>query len=413
MACNCNEQGNTYHISMGCVHPALANPNAYYTKSEIDEKLEDIIESGCCITPEEVDEKIDAAISGIDLSDYATQQWVEDKGYLTEHQHLKTINNESLVGDGNIVISGGTSITVDPSLDSGSTNPVANSAITIAINAKADKSEIPTSNSALTNDAGYITYLDIIGYINSLQSQINALNIALNECCGGSGDTGDTSDGKLFVRYQNNTSKTLECGIENNVDFEDYKPYYNLVEENVIEQGNIANITYAKVGDCVTVIRHSAFSGCTSLSKIDLPFDSLNNNTQYSGTSIDDAAFANTAIQTVGLQGDSTTSVQLPSAYTQVAGELFSGCTSLTTVELGDNITFIQPHAFKGCTNLQSITLHRTSAITGIYNRQLGTDSLSDVGNNTFAIYVPAELVNTYKAADGWNNYTSRIFPIT
>lgn len=173
----------------------IADAENYYTKVEIDTKLEDIVESGCCITPQEVDEKIDAAISGIDLSDYATQQWVEDKhyisgvdlsnyatkseiptvptkvsafendvpyltehqslsgyateqwvtnqGYLTEHQHLKTINNESLIGDGNIVISGGTSITVDPTLNSGSTNPVVNSAITIAINAKADKTEIP------------------------------------------------------------------------------------------------------------------------------------------------------------------------------------------------------------------------------------------------------------------------------
>ena len=54
----------------------------------------------------------------------------------------------------------GITITVDPTLDSGSTNPVENSAITVAINSKADKSEIPTvptSNSAFTNDMGYIT----------------------------------------------------------------------------------------------------------------------------------------------------------------------------------------------------------------------------------------------------------------
>lgn len=78
MACNCNENTNCYHISMGCVEPALANPNAYYTKSEVDEKLEEIISSGCCISPEEVDEKIDTSLEG-----YATEQWVEDKHYIT------------------------------------------------------------------------------------------------------------------------------------------------------------------------------------------------------------------------------------------------------------------------------------------------------------------------------------------
>jgi len=101
MACNCNDnKTNCYNISMGCVVPALANPNAYYTKSEIDEKLEDIVTSGCCITPEEVDEKIESAITDIDLSEYAKKSeiptvptnvsaFVNDVPYLTEHQSLE------------------------------------------------------------------------------------------------------------------------------------------------------------------------------------------------------------------------------------------------------------------------------------------------------------------------------------
>jgi len=38
------------------------------------------------------------------MSSYATQSWVSSQGYLTEHQPLKTINNQSLVGTGNITI---------------------------------------------------------------------------------------------------------------------------------------------------------------------------------------------------------------------------------------------------------------------------------------------------------------------
>lgn len=51
---------------------------------------------------------------------------------LVSGTNVKTINNESILGSGNIDIQGGGggSITIDPSLDSGSTNPVANSAIT-------------------------------------------------------------------------------------------------------------------------------------------------------------------------------------------------------------------------------------------------------------------------------------------
>ena len=40
------------------------------------------------------------------LEGYATESWVNDQGYLTEHQPLKTINDNSLVGEGNIEIGG-------------------------------------------------------------------------------------------------------------------------------------------------------------------------------------------------------------------------------------------------------------------------------------------------------------------
>lgn len=40
-------------------------------------------------------------------SEYITESELDSKGYLTEHQSLKTINGESLVGEGDITISGG------------------------------------------------------------------------------------------------------------------------------------------------------------------------------------------------------------------------------------------------------------------------------------------------------------------
>ena len=41
------------------------------------------------------------------LTGYATETWVQNQGYLTEHQTLKTINGQSIVGEGNIEIEGG------------------------------------------------------------------------------------------------------------------------------------------------------------------------------------------------------------------------------------------------------------------------------------------------------------------
>ena len=64
-----------------------------------------------------------------------TSELTNDSGFLTEHQPLKTINNESIVGTGNIEIEG----------FSGDYNDLTN------------KPAIPTKTSELTNDSGFLT----------------------------------------------------------------------------------------------------------------------------------------------------------------------------------------------------------------------------------------------------------------
>ena len=56
--CDCNE-GKIYQIGMGCCTPVLGPIENYYTKGQVDELIEGATSSGCCITPEEVDEKIE------------------------------------------------------------------------------------------------------------------------------------------------------------------------------------------------------------------------------------------------------------------------------------------------------------------------------------------------------------------
>lgn len=68
---------------------------------------------------------------------------------LVSGQNIKTINNQSILGEGNIDITGGGTITIDSELSTESENPVQNKVITNAINGKQDagdyalKSEIP------------------------------------------------------------------------------------------------------------------------------------------------------------------------------------------------------------------------------------------------------------------------------
>lgn len=43
MACNCNEEGKVINIGIGCCQPIVANADNYYTKSEVDEMISNLI----------------------------------------------------------------------------------------------------------------------------------------------------------------------------------------------------------------------------------------------------------------------------------------------------------------------------------------------------------------------------------
>ena len=148
MACNCNDNGKVYNISMGCCVPVVANADAYYTKSEIDEKLDDIIISGGGITSGEVQTMIDTSIADkADKSEIPTvptnvSAFENDVPYLTEHQDL---SNYALKSDLTPISSGLSAL--NDEVDDLST----------AMENKADKNEIPSL-------AGYATEAYVQGY---------------------------------------------------------------------------------------------------------------------------------------------------------------------------------------------------------------------------------------------------------
>lgn len=77
--------------------------------------------------------------------------------------------------------------------------------------------------------------------------------------------------------------------------------------------------------------------------------------------------------------------VELPSAM-QILAEAFSGCSALASITLSGRTvcSLANPNAF----------------------------SNSGITSTTGAIYVPADLVDTYKAATNWSVFADRIFPI-
>lgn len=192
MGCNCNDR--TYSISMGCCEPVLAPIENYYTKYQIDKMIESATTSGCCITPEEVDEKIASAKTEIEneipsLSGYATEQWVLDKHY----------------------ISG------------------------VDLSDYALKSEIPTvptSNTAFTNDAGYLTeHQSLSGYVTDVEMSAFTYDKATIDEKVAQGGTFDPT------QYYNKTA--TNALLDEKLDVTAYTPtdlsnYYNKQEVNNI-----------------------------------------------------------------------------------------------------------------------------------------------------------------------------------
>ena len=122
-----------------------------YTKQEVNS----------LVTAENVErEKQDSALGAMIAAETAArEQAVATKqDILVSGTNIKTINNQSLLGSGNIEIEGGGTITVDSELSTTSENPVQNKVITTAINNKQDagdyalKSELPDTAELATKE---------------------------------------------------------------------------------------------------------------------------------------------------------------------------------------------------------------------------------------------------------------------
>lgn len=470
---------------MGCCQPVLGPIENYYTKYAIDKMLEEIesgITSGCCITPEEVDEKIDEAISGIspDLSDYytkeevdalipevpslsgyATEQWVEDKhyisgvdlsdyalkseiptvptsntaftndaGYLTEHQSLSGYATEQWVEDKHYITGVDLSdyVTYEdlPSLENYAT-----------------KQWVINQNFALNSE--------LIQYITNLQNQIDSLKEQISGCCG---DTGETITRWITMTGANDytcsgttkyTKEKEQQSTDNGntwTDTGNYRSGSTVLEQNSVDCGYVAPLkfygklgsggeikvncnsssvlskdevytanyyTAITIGNCVSSIGEKAFLNSSKMV--------INLNIPNNVKTIGRMAFANSGISALTLNegivtlGDGAfkacsrlSAVTIPNSVTQLVGDTFY-TNNIKTLVIGSGVTSIGAMCFQ-----------RSSSVTGSTITILATTPPTIVNNsNIFSgwgnapIYVPSASVNAYKNSSGWSQYASRI----
>ena len=175
-----------------------------------------------------------------------------------------------------------------------------------------------------------------------------------------------------------------------------------------------------------TYIRYNAFGGCSSLTSVSFPnVTTVETSTfaycsrlttiympllQFTGSGMFQACstLANISLPSVSIINDQTFSacsmlsnVYLPMAET-IKTYAFTKCRDLVSVSF-PMVSYIAGYAFASCSNLTTFIIGNTSSIVSL------VQSTAFSGTNNAIIYVPDDLVNTYKAAANWSYYSSRI----
>ncbi len=104
---------------------------------------------------------------------------------------------------------------------------------------------------------------------------------------------------------------------------------------------------------------------------------------------------------------ESIKSAIIEDGVTSIGDYAFYNCVNLTSVTIPNNVTSIGNGAFDGCSNLNTITNHATIP------QPLDPDGISVFGGVplTCTLYVPAESIALYQAADVWKDFYN-ILPI-
>lgn len=165
---------------------------------------------------------------------------------------------------------------------------------------------------------------------------------------------------------------------------------YYLVDVKVPDSGEetaalLENTITELNNSIVTSLRTRACQGVTTLVTVNLP----------NVTTLGSYAFH----QCSGLE-----TVKLPN-LTSVSTQVFYRCTKLQHADCGE-LGNIPAQTFNACSALTELILRKTSSICTLSN--VNGINNTPIGKGTGYIYVPAALVDTYKAASNWSTFVDQ-----
>jgi hypothetical protein len=102
--------------------------------------------------------------------------------------------------------------------------------------------------------------------------------------------------------------------------------------------------------------------------------------------------------------------VDFPKLRNAISGSVFNACTSLIYANLG-NANALVTGCFSGCSKLETVILNKIDGIATLNN--VNVFNGTPIANGTGFVYVPDELVDSYKVATNWSTYAAQIKPLS
>lgn len=166
--------------------------------------------------------------------------------------------------------------------------------------------------------------------------------------------------------------------------------------------------TIAEIRSDVTAVGYYAFASCAALVSAHFPNAVTINGYGFQNcTALTDIYFPKvTGINGYGFYGcTALENVDFPSLRS-VGNYAFRKCSALKAIDLQQTYN-INVYAFYECTNLEAIVLRKTDEICTLSN--VNALQMTKIADGTGYIYIPAALVDSYKAGTGWATYAAQI----
>lgn len=244
--------------SINPVQNKIITQNINQINTEIEKKQSkgdyalktDIPDTSGFITETQVDTKLAGYAPKTDIPDVSGLASKEEVSTAISNQQFKTVNGQAITGEGNIEIQGGSTVTVDDTLNAESVNPVQNKVITEQINtmnellAQLDEKVFPTTLSVSgggTYDEGTSQTVMVSWKLQKNGQTLTPESVTVN------GETVDPATGyKVFVDVTSTTTYRVSVvykgktysGSTTATFKKTYYRYYGALPENT-EIGNV------------------------------------------------------------------------------------------------------------------------------------------------------------------------------